>query len=107
MPGDELIFREKFFRIVEKTKTYVTDGCKGMMKVKYAMCLKLDKSLPEIDWFLWTLWDKVYREALNNGRSMNLIWIIKPIMNSELILHQILATVRSLSDPVGHCSYNQ
>jgi hypothetical protein len=104
--GDELIFQGQNFRIVEKTRTYVTEWMQGDDEVKYAMCLKLDRALPEssgsIDFEI-----KSIGETLNNGQEHESYLIYKANYEFRTYPNTKFGDGEVLSsDPVGHLSYN-
>lgn len=104
--GDELILSNQSYRIIEKTRTYVTEWAEGDADVKYAMILKLDKDLPMSEGFE-TFEVKSIGKSLFDGKEVDAYLIYKA--NSEFRSYpntnfgdrEILS-----SNPVGHLSYN-
>ncbi len=104
--GDELIHEGKTYRVVEKTRTYVTEWAEGDEDVKYAMCLILDTKLPISNGFLEFQINSIGHE-INNGLEQDAYLIYKAnyefrtYENTKFEDPEVLS-----SDPVGHLSYN-
>jgi len=104
--GDELIFQGQSFKIIEKTRTYVTEWREGDEDVRYAICLKLDKALPQASGYLdFEL--KSIGEMLNNGKEQESYLIYKGNYEFRTYPDTKFGDREVLSsDPVGHLSYN-
>ncbi len=104
--GDSLGYQGKTYRIVEKTRTYVTEWMQGDADIQYAMCLKLDQPLPVSSGFLDFEVNSI-GESLNNGQETEAFLIYKgnyefrTFPNTQFGDGEVLS-----SDPVGHLSYN-
>lgn len=104
--GDELVLSNQSYRIIEKTRTYVTEWAEGDDDVKYAMVLKLDKDLP-LSEGLETFDVRSVGKSLFDGKETDAFLIYKA--NSEFRSYpttnfgdrEIIS-----SNPVGHLSYN-
>ena len=93
-------------KVVEKTRTYVTEWMQGEEDVKYAMCLKLDKALPVSTGYLDF---EVYSigESLNTGEEVDAYLIYKANYEFRTYVTTKFGDREVLSsDPLGHLSYN-
>jgi len=104
--GDELVYQGDTFRILEKTRTYVTEWMQGDDEVKYAMLLKLDQLLPASSGYL-DFEVKSIGESLNNGQAREAYLIYKANFEFRTYPNTKFGDPEVLSsDPVGHLSYN-
>lgn len=104
--GDFLKYGEKTFKIVEKTRTYVTEWMEGDVDTAYAMCLKLDSPLPVSSGFLDFNLQSVGK-SLNNGKEQDAYLIYKANCEFRTYVDTKFENDEVLSsDPVGHLSYN-
>jgi len=104
--GDTLIHQGQSYQVIEKTRTYVTEWMQGETDVRYAMELKLDRSLPVSTGFM-DFEVRSVGESLNSGQEVEAYLIYKAnyefrtYPDTKFGNHEVLS-----SDPVGHLSYN-
>ncbi len=104
--GDILKLNGQSFKVVEKTRTYVTEWMEGDKDTQYAMCLKLDKELPVESGFLEFEVESVGK-SLNDGKEVDAYLIYKANKEFRTYPHTKFEDREVLaSDPVGHLSYN-
>ncbi|MBN3580862.1 hypothetical protein JYB64_00585 [Algoriphagus aestuarii] len=104
--GDELMYQGLTYKIIEKTRTYVTEWMQGDDNTRYAMGLKLDKPLP-MDSGIVDFEVKSIGESLNNGIDLDAYLIYKANYEFRSYVDTKFGDREILdSTPVGHLSYN-
>lgn len=104
--GDTLTYNGVTYKIIEKTRTYVTEWMEGDENTQYAMGLKLDKPMP-VDSGIVEFDVNSIGERLDNGQEVEAYLIYKAnyefrsYENTKFEDREILD-----STPVGHLSYN-
>jgi len=104
--GDRLMHEGTIYTILEKNRTYVTEWMQGDADTAYAMCLKLDKTLPVSSGFLEFDAQSVGK-SLNDGKQKDAYLIYKANYDFRTYVDTKFENGEVLSsDPVGHLSYN-